>query len=286
MFEFLTKRPKRVLRVKFLRSVNACGIDNTTASGRAIGAVLDVSDSEAGNLEDAVTILGEVGADGNLIVKPVKRAVATYKREAVPARWKELPAHFTTLWNLLQDLGELRFKAKAAEKALGPAKYERGSVTEAETLMTDAAKKFIHAQDAVKNFNHEGIQRALLACSNTAVSEIRSVDSTRAELERVAFEIFSLRAAALELNEGHLRRLFSGSALFRNYVFPVMSLHDMRSAGHGHVYMDAPVTSIAQRVFNAREFRAKLEPLLEKAKAERDAAAGVTRGKSKLLTAA
>jgi hypothetical protein len=285
MFDFLSKIPSKVVRVRFTSRVIARGIEDSIAMGREIGSELDVDQATADALKGSVQYLGAVTADGTPAKRKKAFAPAEYVGESMPMQWKELPACFASFWKLSQELRELRFKATEAEGALRAA-GSSGVGNEGEGAMSDAAKKFMAARDAVSSHNYEPIQRAYVQCGDVAISEIRSVEGTRAALERLAFAIFQARAAALELNEGHALRLFSGSALARKYVLPRIAESDMRSAGNGRAYMDAPIGAIAQRVFNARERRVQLAALLERAKAELAAASIVVAPRGNQFVAA
>jgi hypothetical protein len=72
--------------------------------------------------------------------------------------------------------------------------------------------------------------------------------------------------------------------LYQKYIHASLNLSGARNDGNDGRYLDGNLHQIAGHIFRARDLRAKLTPLLEQAKAERDAAFAVTtapKGKTK-----
>jgi hypothetical protein len=142
-------------------------------------------------------------------------------------------------WKLIQDLGELHFKLRQAEDEVRAAGTGPHAGPDAADENSAGAPKLIRAMDAARDFDRQQQGRAHFECGNVMLQAIRSTSATRDELERIAFETFALRAAPLELNESHLRRIFTGSSL---------------STGRGnYVYIDALVEMIGRYVVNDRQ---------------------------------
>jgi hypothetical protein len=213
--------------------------------------------------------LGIVGPNGELL--PKKKAGQAdedvFVPEAPPANWRDLPTCFAEAWKHAEKIRELRHAVTVAKKAAEAVKV---SDMDSENEEHRAAKARLRAAyDALHGYNPEAAQRAQIACGVATSIELSEANLLRDRLERLAFETFSARVAALELHPSKVRHLFAGSALHTRFVQPPLTLGRMRVASGTTHYCDANLTTLAEYLAEA----ARLRELIADAQAEHDAAA-------------
>ncbi|MES2920193.1 MAG: hypothetical protein V4819_01505 [Verrucomicrobiota bacterium] len=95
--------------------------------------------------------------------------------------------------------------------------------------------------------NRDALNIARIECSNAVLKKHAELCHDSGALSAVAFDMFSIRIAALGLAEYEVRRLFTNSSDFCNYHRDKPSIQDLKSAwfeGNGadqHHYINQPV---------------------------------------------
>jgi hypothetical protein len=236
---------------------------------------------------DRADYVGSVGPDGNLIAapQPVRRAAQPpppYGKKPYPAQWPDHTA-FTRAWELQEELTQLRAESRAAEEGSSSTGLTV-IADDNESLSKDGRRqleKRERAASALRSFDHEALERALYNAGAETIKTIRAANSLRDELERAALAIFSVRVDGLGLNEHHIRRIFSGSAIGIKYAKPALYTGQMCSAGSAE-YMDEPLDAMVCRLRSARIAKAEYAALLNEAKAELDSTSRAAKSASKI----
>lgn len=277
LFNFLKspERPDKVYRVKILKPVVAGPWDGR-AETRSVGDELDVTAEVRAQLigsGDAIT-LGLVDRSGKLVpIAKASPADRPFTPEAVPEKWKDLPPCFATAWKHAEELRELKHNVTVARAAVDAVK-----VTDLDSPNEEhrAANARLHAAYTARHeYDPEKAQRAQIACGVATAEALAESNLVRDRLEQVAFEIFSERIAALGLAQSKIRSLFAGSALHQKYVVQPLHLGRMRLAAKDAFYSDAPLPTLADFLFRARNCRKEWLVLLKEAEAELEAAQSV-----------
>lgn len=276
IFDFLKSpdRPATVYRVRILKSVFAAPW-NGRADSRDPGAELDVTAEVRAQLVtagDAVT-LGIVTESGEVrpLTKAAEIAAAVFVPEPFPEAWKSLPDCFRDAWKHAEKIRELKHAVTVARAAVDAVKVsDIGSEHEEHRM---ASARLRAAYDAFHGWNPEPAQRAQIACGIATSVALSETNLLRDQLERLAFDIFSARLAALELHPSKVRMLFPGSQPHRKWVQQPLALGRMKVAAGSTHYCDASLSALAEYFFKARDYSAQLRELLAEAQAEHDAAA-------------
>ena len=117
-------------------------------------------------------------------------------------------------------------------------------------------------------------QRRFLECGTHRIDAAEELQDIITELADTGFQIFSLRLQALGLSEGHVRKLYAGSADFVRYSNQTPAYvggtcwGGMAEDGRMRRYSDLPVESSAGHLLRDRARLEELKPLLKAAKAE------------------
>ncbi|MCS6242999.1 MAG: hypothetical protein H2172_03960 [Opitutus sp.] len=295
-------RAEKIVRVKILSATMARPAGKLDTQHTAAGSVLDMTEADARDLvtDGTAERIGRVGNDGQLVPAadaPAKPAAPERAKPApLPDSFKGLPVSFAKAWEyiakrraIVADLEAARERALPADfVALSGFKdglkfYARAVIGEVAILekiaLGDAAKA---AEDHLKAHDaREGYPLAchLLEASKETLSKIEAANAAIHELAEIAFDIFGIRIAALELAEPQRRKLFQGSGLFMRYAsHSLIGLHGAVFLGGENPTraLDLPIEGMAAAYHNAAARLAEVEPLLVQARAELAAAQGVT----------
>lgn len=277
IFDFLKspERPATVYRVKILKPVVVAPW-NGRADSKDPGTEVDVTPDIRAQLVtagDAVT-LGIVDESGQ--VRPLTKAAAAiadnvFTPEPFPEKWAALPDCFREAWKHAEKIRELKHAVTVARAAVDAVKVTDMDSEHEEHRMANARLRA--AYDAFHAHNPEPAQRAQIACGIATSVALSETNLLRDRLERLAFDIFSARIAALELHPSKVRMLFSGSQPHTRFVQQPLALGRMRVAAGSTHYCDASLTTLAEYFFKARAYSERLRELLAEAQAEHDAAA-------------
>ena len=295
-------RAEKIVRVKILSSTLARPAGKLDTEHTVAGSVLDMTEADARDLVAGGTAerIGRVGNDGQLVPAadaPAKPAAPERAKPApLPDSFKGLPVSFAKAWEfiakrraIVADLEAARERALPADfKALSGFKdglkfYARAVIGEVAILerialgdAVTAAEDHLRTHDAREGYP---IACQLLEASKATIAKLEAANDATQELADIAFEIFGIRIAALELAETHRRKLFVGSGLFTRYGhFQPLGLHGAVFMGGENPSraLDLPVETMATTYHNAAARLAEVEPLLVQARAELATAQGVT----------
>jgi hypothetical protein len=295
-------RAEKIVRVKILSATMARPAGKLDTEHTAAGSVIDMTEADARNMvaDGTAERIGRVGNDGKLVPAadaPAKPAAPERAKPApLPDSFKGLPVSFAKAWEFIAKRRAIVADLIAAQEAALPEDfvalrgikdglkfYCRVTIGEEGILeriaLSDAAQS---AEDRLKAHDaREAYPTAcqLLESSKATIAKIEAANDAAQELADIAFNIFGIRIAALELAEPHRRKLFQGSGLFIRYgYFQPLGMYDAVFMGgeNPSIALDMPVESMAATYHTAANRLAEVEPLLVQARAELAAAQGVT----------
>jgi hypothetical protein len=311
LLDFITRRPAvAASRVRIIEATRATALGESIAQDVAPGDVLDVTREDAATLIDAgrAVLLCNLDANGEPTAsrKALKPAPTPTTPAPAPASWKELPAPFTRYHELLAKRAALVTDYNAALELTVPpgfralSKHRDGLKFFAHAVVgTDAVLERIETTEDAKNAaekvhafdaaNGDALGRAAKATGDATLAKIEAANAAAEELAAIAFQVFSARLAALELDAAHRHRLFAGSGLATRYAsFPPINPGCAVSLGgpRPQATLDAPLETLAGLYRLAAARLAGVETLLPQARAELEAAQGVLSPAAKAKRAA
>lgn len=279
MFENLrpeTSRPQsRLFSVKTTASVIAGNWDGPNGPVDA-GTVLTVDAEGLAELQGSIELLHEIGPGGAPLPKRPSLAEALkVTRTPPPAAWADLPPSFSTAATLKNEHECLRTELRLAEAEVRREGFKADYLNPDNAGATRAERNRDRARDALQAFDQKALTSKLVEASRVTLHAISKANLAREKLLATAFEIFSVRLAALELAELKRHQLFGGSGTWSRYVEPVnlkLSDGDRRVWDHTGDVIDEPLESLVSRYRFATARQAEVERLQALADAELAAA--------------
>ncbi|ATC65869.1 hypothetical protein CMV30_19015 [Nibricoccus aquaticus] len=257
-------RDTKFFRVKFKRSVMVPD-DFGAMTASTVDEVRDVPESVAASAGDAAEILGEV-IGGRLIERRrrIDPTIGVPPPLPVPENFKALPSVFADLFTSLEKLRLLKARKDACAAFL-----KSVSVMDPEHRHYDRKLENVAAE--LEAFDLDKVAKLQLTVSTLTINATEEANQLRAEVEALAFEMFSLRAHGLGLEKWQLERAFPGSAVHVRYIREKLGLTNLRQAFIGsrmHPYIDLGLTQTAWYYERATAFKAECEKLLAEVKKE------------------
>jgi hypothetical protein len=254
----------KFFRVKFKRSVMVPDEFGAMASS-AIDEIRDVPESVASQVGDAAEILGEI-VGGRLIERRRRIDPTTGIPPALPTpeNYKALPAAFSELFAMEEKVRVLRERRdlwKSFFAALDSNNPDRRHYDR----KVESAAADLAAVDLDK------IAKLQLSVSSLTIQATTEANELRDEVERLAFEAFTLRAHGLGMESWQLERAFPGSALHRRFVREKLGLTSLRQAFIGtqmRNYLDLGLVQTVWYYERAAKAKAELEALRSEVKKE------------------
>ncbi len=303
--------PKQnTVRVRVERDTIAT-LANGTRSSVSEGDTIEITESEFSKFDpEDLTVIDPKSqtAAGSRFANP---APPREDPAPMPEAWKGLPACFAQWWALSERFRVAKIhegQIRSARKNLFGSDINLGDFSDAGTALgisisggkgenlksivrnidprdpetayqnrrfeSAIANAIDHLADLRRSKTIE-LQRLFIACSDERLANAEELQRVNEGLAQTAFAIFHARVAALGLAEGHVRRLFSGSADALKYLgdntapsTTGQTSLGLEEDGQPRVIFDDSVGTTAEILLSEKARLERLKPLLATAKAE------------------